>query len=187
MAQDIVGITLIVIVYICLGIIILAPTIYLAWFYVVSRKIRGVGKVSIRSLILTFIANAIIGYFIFFLIHSWLYVPAVTSNDTIAREMMGRTIAAQKAFYKTHGRYYEVGPARGPFSEPNGLKIEKNVIVEVIRKWDKSRKKESFRAYGMHIWGDKLFTADTQGISEESHADSTQAASIRSKLIESTR
>jgi uncharacterized membrane protein (GlpM family) len=187
MAQYVVGIALIAIVYICLGIIILAPTIYLAWFYVVSRKIRGVGKVSLRSLILTFIANAIIGYFIFFLIHNWLYVPSVTSNDTIAREMMDKTIAAQNVFYEKHGRYYEVGPVRGPYSGPNGLKLEKNVIVEVTRKWDKSRNKESFQAYGIHLWGDKLYTGDPKGISEEVYADSTQAASIRSRLIESTR
>ena len=187
MVQDVAGIALLVIVYVCLGIIVLAPTIYLAWFYVVSRKIRGVGKVSLRSVILTAIANVIVGYFIFFLIHGWIYVPNVNSNDAIARALVEKTIASEKVFFEKHGRYYEVGPVRGPYSEPNGIKIEKNVILEVTRMWDKSRKKESFQAIAMHLWGDKIFTGNAGGIEEENHADSAQAASIRARLIANTK
>jgi uncharacterized membrane protein (GlpM family) len=187
MVQDILGITILVIVYICLGIIILGPTLYLAWFYVVSRNIRGVGKVSLRSLILTAIANVIVGYFIFFLIHSWFYVPAIASNDTIARELVEKTVISEKAFYEKHGRYYQVGPVRGPYSAPNGIKIDKDIILEATRMWDKNNKRESFRVYGMHLWGDKIFIGDAQGIDEENYSDSAQASSIRARLIKSTK
>ena len=66
--------------------------------------------------------------------------------DGLATRSMESAILAQKNFFGSHGRYYSVGPVRGPYTDDNGLKVEKDVILQAEPQWDKRTQNESFKA-----------------------------------------
>ncbi len=185
MVQSIAAIAIVMLVYVCLGVIILAPSIYVGWFYVVSRTTPGAGKVSFRTLICTVAANVIVGYFFMYFVYGYIHAHEVEAKDGIAMEAARNAIASQERFFSQHGRYYEVGPVRGPYHDERGVVVKKDVILEVVRIWDKTEGKESFRVHAAHLWGRKLITADSSGAREENLSDSDEAARIRKRLVES--
>lgn len=65
MLRDIIGTSIIVLVYLCLIVIVFAPTIYAVWFYIIGRRITSKSSGLLRIAVTTFCINAVIAYFLF--------------------------------------------------------------------------------------------------------------------------
>jgi len=65
MLRQIVSTSIIALVYICLLVIVFAPTIYAVWFYIIGRRISPKSKGLFRIAVYTFCINAVIVYFLF--------------------------------------------------------------------------------------------------------------------------
>lgn len=65
MLRDIIGTSIIVLVYLCLIVIVFAPTIYAVLFYIIGRRITSKSSGLLRIAVTTFCINAVIAYFLF--------------------------------------------------------------------------------------------------------------------------
>lgn len=100
---------------------------------------------------------------------------------------MRNAIVSQQRFFAAHGRYYSVGPVRGPYHDKAGLTVEKDVILEVIPQWDKAGEQETFQAYALDVWGKSLLLNTKDGKVEKAPADSELSATVKSKLLNSVK
>lgn len=188
MVRDVVGIAIIVLVYACLIVIVFAPTLYAAWFYVVGRKMALKSKARLfRTALVTFCFNLVLAYLLFHVGFHYFLTPEINQNDDIAGQALKNAVVSEEKFHASHGRYYAVGPIRGPYRDDHGLVVEKDVILEIAPVWDKDRGIETFQAHAMHVWGRSLLTSKNDGKVEKASLDSEQAARIKAKLLNSVR
>jgi len=186
MIQDAFGIAIILLCYVCLAIIVFAPTLYAVWFYVVSCKIRGESRGLPRTALSVFLVNAVFAYLLLSLASQHFLPASAAENAAGATAAVQTAIASQKHFFDLHGRYYPVGPVRGPYKDEYGVAVEKNVILEVTPVPDKKRGEESFEAYAIHIWGRKVVSGNPDrgaGVS----LDPEEANRIRARLFNSVK
>jgi hypothetical protein len=111
----------------------------------------------------------------------------VAEKEALAMQTMNNAIVSQQRFFATHGRYYSVGPVRGPYQNDLGLTVEKDVILEMVPQWDKAKAQETFQAYALHVWGKGLLLNTTEDKVEQAPADSEVSAMVRSKLLNSVK
>jgi len=187
MVQEIIGVALIGLFYFCVIIVLFAPTLYAAWIYLISKKVRLKTKGLLKTALTTFCINLILGYFLVHLAFDYFLPSAVAEKNALVVKTLETAVTSQQAFYKVHGRYYSVGPVRGPFTDDQGLAVEKDVILEVVPRWDRSGGNETFQAYAMHVWGRDLITSDTAGKVTQPAQDSPEAAGIRAKMLNSVK
>jgi len=186
MIQDAGGIAIIVLCYVCLAIIVFAPTLYAVWFYLVSRKIRGKSRWLLRTALSVFLINAVCAYLLLNLASEYFLNFKAAEKDAVATDAIRSAIASQNRFFHLHGRYYPIGPVRGPYQDENGLTVEKDVILEVSPVRDKKTGAESFEAYAVHVWGRKVVTGRPEGAADAPF-DRDEATRIRAKLFNSVK
>jgi len=187
MVQNTLASIIIVACYLCLAIILFAPSLYAGWFYVVSRKVPGRSKRMLRIAVSTFAINLIFAFFLFHLAFDYFLPSKDAERDAMAMEAVRNAVASQERSYASRGRYYSVGPVRGPYEDEFGLKLENDVIVQVLPSWDKVAGKDSFRVYAVHVWGTKVLVCDKDGRSVREEPDEAKAAKVRGRLFRSVK
>ncbi len=187
MSRDVMGILVVGLIYICLLVVVFSPTIYAVWFYFMGRKVQIRSKGLLRIAVMTGCANAIVAYFLVHFAFSYFLALKVAEKDALALQTIRNAIVSQQRFFATHGRYYSVGPVRGPYQNDLGLKVEKDVILQVVPQWDKGKAQETFQAYALHVWGKGLLLNNTGGKVEKAPVDSEVSTIVRSKLLNSVK
>ncbi|HTY24169.1 MAG TPA: hypothetical protein VMC85_13635 [Desulfomonilaceae bacterium] len=187
MVRDIVGLGIVALVYLCFIIVIFAPTIYAAWLYLVTRKFTTKRKGMARLLLYTFVINAIIAYFLAHLAFNYFLGTKTEERESSVTATMQSAVASQKNFFASHGRYYNVGPVRGPYQNEYGLNVEKDVILFITPTWDKQLQRDNFQAYAVHVWGKTPLESTNDGKLKKLPADSEESIQIRSKLLNSVK
>lgn len=187
MLQQTIGLIVLLICYVCFAVIVFSPTIYVAWLYVASRRTPSEAPVRPRILVSTLVVNAILGYLLAYLAYDYFVITQVAEQDATAVAAVREAIESERRYFAAQGRYYEVGPVRGPYENEHGLKVSANVILEVVSGWDAQEEKETFQAYAAHVRGRKAVQGGPDGNVEQIAPDSARAFSIRSKLINSVK
>ena len=188
MLRDVIGIAIIVLVYACLIVIVFSPTIYAGWFFVVGRKVAVKSKRRLlRTALVTFCVNLILAYFLVHFGFDYVVSSRINQMDDAAGQAVTNAVVSERKFFAKYGRYYAVGPVRGPYQDDHGLVVEKDVILEVVPVWDKDRGVETFQAYAVHVWGTNLISSTKDGKVEKTPPHSEHAARLRAKLLRSVR
>ncbi|MBI5251395.1 MAG: hypothetical protein HY912_18055 [Desulfomonile tiedjei] len=187
MSKNIIGVAVIAVIYFCIFIVLFSPSLYTAWLYLVSRytKVRRAGL--LRLALTTFSINMIVVVFLYHLAFNHFLAYKVAEKDAAAAHAIENAIVSQENFFTAHGRYYPVGPVRGPYRDDHGLTVEKDVILQVEPHWDKVSHKETFKAYAVHVLGKDIAVSDGDRKVQKSPADSNKSAAIRSKLLNSVK
>jgi len=187
MIKSVLANIVIIITYVCLVIIAFSPSLYAAWMYLISRKIPLKNKGLLRIALSTFCINAIIVYFLAHLAFDYFLTARIAAVDKLAADTIRNAITSQHAFFSKHGRYYSIGPVKGPYSDQYGLRVEKDVILYAEPHWDKTSQTETFQVYALHAWGKSLLFSTKNGDVEEIIPDSELSRQMRSKLINSVK
>jgi hypothetical protein len=187
MSRDVIGILIIALIYLCLFVVLFSPTIYAAWFYFMGRKVQIKTRSLLRIVVLTGCANAIVVYFLMLFVFDHFLASKVAEKEELAMQTMNNAIVSQQRYFASHGRYYSVGPVRGPYRNDLGLTVEKDVILEMVPQWDKARAQETFQAYALHVWGQGILRNTAEGKVEKAPPDSEVSAMVRSKLLNSVK
>jgi len=185
--SNIIGIVVIAIIYLCIVIVLFSPSLYTGWLLIMSRytkvKRTGILKVAIT----TFAVNAIVVLFLYHLVFDYFLAYKVAEKDAAAAQAVENAIVSQENFYSAHGRYYPVGPIRGPYHDDHGLTVEKDIILKVEPHWDKVSAKETFKAYAVHVFGKEIAVSEGDKKIQKSPTDSGEPAAIRAKLLNSVK
>jgi hypothetical protein len=187
MIKTAIGIIIIGLVYLCLAILLFAPTIYAVWIYVIGRKVKLRRRNPLNSLLSTVLINLIIVYVIFHFGFGSLAPSILAETDNLALQTMKDAIVCERKHFDKHGRYFSVGPVKGPYDDENGVKVPRDVILMIEPYWNKSHGKEDISAYAMHVWGKNVAHGDALGNLESTSRDSQSVSQVKSKLLNSTR
>ena len=187
MIQYIALTTVVVIFYICLGIVVFAPTIYAFWFYVISRRMPFKRKGMLRIALTVLVINGVVAYFLFQLAFNYFLVSQVAKKDAVALSAVKTAVASEQSFFRSHGRYYAVGPVRGPYEDKHGLNIQEDVILQVVPLWDSTTGREAFEAYAVHVLGRKVSMVRKDGTIVQAPVESDEVSGIRAKLVRSVK
>jgi hypothetical protein len=187
MAREIVGTGIVGLVYFCCLIVIFSPTIYVCWLYVIGRKVEGKARGLGRLSCLTFAINLMVAYFLIKLAFEGFLVNKVAEWQNVTVAAIGSAVAAEKRHFQSHGKYYAVGPVRGPYSDQYGLSVNADVILEVVPSWDSALKRETFRVYAVHVLAKKLIEGSGDGKVAQAPPESRESQTITSKLFNSVK
>jgi hypothetical protein len=187
MIQEIIGTTVIFLVYLCAVIVVFSPTVYVVWLYVVGRQVSQKTSGLRKLALITLAINIVVAYLLVKLAFDFFLTSKVEQWQASTRSTISNAVVSQERFFRSHGRYYPVGPVRGPYRDDHGLVVEKDVILQVIPRWDKESRTESFHAYAVHVIAKRLLSASRNGKVEQPPADSDEAVQMRSKLFGSVR
>jgi hypothetical protein len=187
MVQDILGFVVLGVVYVCLAIIVFAPTMYAFWFYLVGRRVSGPGKRFPYTVITVFLLNLLFAYVLGHLAFTYLIQPGVDRANSQAMQAVKSAIAAQEKYHAVHGRYYSLGPVRGPHTGKHGTVVEEDVVLRVEPTWIEDKGQDGFVAQAIHVWGRGAVVATSEKGPWLQPADSTEAQLIRAKLMSSVK
>lgn len=174
-------------VYFCLIVVVFSPTLYVLWLYVIGRRVPIKAKGLLKLTLTTFIINATIAYFMVHLAFDYVVTAKMAEWQGMARASLDKAIMSEEKFFSSHGRYYAVGPVRGPYKDEYGLLVEKDVILEVIPTWDAQSNSETFQAYAVHIVSRDLLHATKDGKVRHTPHDTEESTRIKAKLFNSIR
>ncbi|GEM_PF-645223 len=185
---SILGIALIALFYFCMFIILFTPTIYAIWIYIVGRKVTGKTKGLLNTILTTFIINAVVVYLVTHLAFDHFVTSKLQEKDAIAMNAVRSAIVSQKSYRGSHGRYYIVGPVRGPYKDEHGLEVPLDVIIQVTPNSEQAGSKSaSFRVYAIHVWGNTVATNNMDGTVAGLPPDSKEATKLRSRLLNAVK
>lgn len=184
--REFVGSAIIAVVYLCIAVIIFAPTIYMGWLYWIGRKLSGKARGMLRLAMLTFIINGMVAYFLMHFAFNYFLTAKMAEWDAMTRTTMHNAVASQKSFFSSHGRYYPVGPVRGPYNDGHGLSVSKDVILEVVPRWEKQSGGESIEVYAVHVLAKDLMISSEDGRVERAR-DSPENVKMKERLFNSVR
>lgn len=184
--RQILGTAIVAIVYLCMIIIVFAPTIYMGWVYWISRKFAGKTRDAFRLVLVTFLVNAMIAYLLVHFAFNYFLKAKMAEWDALARVTVENAVASQRNYFKIHGSYYPVGPIRGPYRDEHGLTVAKDVILEVVPRWDKQQGGESVEIYAVHVFANELFLSSKDGKIERAR-DSPEMVKLKQRLFNSVR
>ena len=187
MFQYIISLCVIGLVYVCLFILIFSPTLYAFWFYLIGNKVRLKKKSLLRIALTTFVINAVIAFFLVHLAFDYFLTAKVAEKDALAAQSLESALTAEKKFYRVHGRYYAVGPVRGPYRDDHGLTVQQGVILAVEPRWDKAKNREVLDAYALHVLGNNLLTGTEDGKVKRVTDKSPVFDKLRKKLMRSVQ
>ncbi|MCA1959943.1 MAG: hypothetical protein LDL33_04025 [Desulfomonile sp.] len=185
MFQKVVTFSILGLCYLCLAIIVFAPTLYAAWFYYLSREDSRRKAKLLRATLTTFIVNAVFAYLLGTLAYNYLVPPMLAKNDATAVETVRSAIESQERHFVSRGRYYAVGPVKGPYQDEFGLSVPQGVILQVTPVWDKEADKETFEAHAVNIWGSKVLWRRSDGRIAHLSNNSDEASRLKAKLLRS--
>jgi len=187
MLQSAVAMAIIIIFYVCATIIVFAPTLCAIWLYLIDRKVSTNSSKMLKALISTLAINAVFAYVLYHFATEYLVNAGLAEKDALAVEAVSRAAAFEEQYFARHGRYYPLGPVRGPYKDELGLVVEKDVVLEVEPVWDKDRGKDAFKVCALHVWGSKVVFRRRDGTLTEGSADSEEAIAARGRLLRSVR
>ncbi len=187
MIQYIALTAVVVVFYICLAIVVFAPTIYAFWFYVIGKRMPVKRKRMLRIALTTFVINGVVAYFLFQLAFNYFLVSKVAEKDAVALSVVRAAVVSQQKFFASHGRYYAVGPVRGPYEDEHGLNVEEDVILQVVPLWDKADGRDAFEAYATHVLGRNVCMVTKDGKIVQVSPESEEISGIRAKLVRSVK
>jgi hypothetical protein len=187
MVKQLVTTSIIVIIYLCIFILLFSPSLYAGWLYLMSRYTKVRQRGMLRVAITTLALNLIVALLLFHLTFNYFLTYKTAEKDAEAVQAVEKAIVTQENFYSSYGRYYSVGPVRGPYQDDHGLTVEKDVILQVEPYWDAVSAKETYEAYALHVLGKELVMKNDEGKVEKAPPDSQQSAAIRSKLLNSVK
>jgi hypothetical protein len=187
MAREIVGTGIVGLVYLCCLIVIFGPTVYVCWLYVIGRKVGSKARGLARLSCLTFAINLVVAYFVIKFAFEGFLINQVAQWQNATSAAIGSAVAAEKRFFRFHGRYYAVGPVRGPYNDQHGLSVNKDVILEVVPSWDKDLKRETFQVYAVHVLVKRLMEGSRNGNMAQASPESQEHQKIKSRLIDSVK
>jgi len=187
MLREVLFTSVIVLVYACFFIIVFAPSIYAFWFYIVARKISKRSRGLLRVAIITLSLNAVIAYFLCHLAFNYFVPARLADNDAMLEKTVRDALVIQERFFAAHGRYYALGPVRGPYQDENGLYVDKDVVLEVVPVWDRIRGRETFLASAVHVWGNGLVMIRGDGKVVRGEPGSDDSSRLRRKLLNSVK
>ena len=187
MTQTIAANLIIGLCYLCLAVVLFAPSIYVGWFYIIGRRVPGRSERLLRTLLLTFAVNLMFVYVATHVAFDYFLAAKDAENNAIALEAVRNAMESQKTHYKKHGRYYAVGPVRGPYRDEYGLRVKENVVLRVEPTWDNKRKTDTYQADAVHVWGTEVHTRRADGSLAHMPQDSPEASRLRAKLIRSVQ
>lgn len=187
MVKQLVTTSIVVIIYLCIFIVLFSPSLYAGWLYLMSRYTKVRQRGMLRVAITTLALNLIFALFLFHLTFNHFLTYKTAEKDAEAVQAVQNAITTQENFYSSYGRYYSVGPVRGPYQDDHGLTVEKDVILQVEPHWDAIGAKETYDAYALHVLGKDLVIKTDEGKVEKAPADSQQSSAIRSKLLNSVK
>jgi len=187
MVREIVGTVLVGMVYVCGLVIVFGPTLYVVWLYVIGRKVEGKAQGLLRMAYLTFFVNLVVAYFLMKLAFEGFLTTKVAEWHDLTVATVVSAVASEERFFRSHGRYYGIGPVRGPFRDQNGLSVGTDVILEVVLSWDHSLKRETFQAHAVHVLAKKLVHGKQGGKLEQPAAESAESLAIKSRLFNSVK
>lgn len=185
MLGSVVTFSILALCYLCLAVIVFAPTLYAAWFYYLSRSDTRRKQKLLRTTLITFVINAALAYVIGTLAFNYLVPPMLAKNDASAMDTLQSAVESQERHFGARGRYYAVGPVKGPFQDEFGLNVPQGVIIEVRPVWDTEAQKETFEAHAVNIWGSKVLWRRSDGRVAHLSTESDEAAKLRKKLLRS--
>jgi len=174
-------------VYLCLTVLVFSPSLYVLWLYIIGRRMPIKAEGLLRLTVTTFLINAIVAYFMVHLAYDYLLTAKMAEWQGMARTSLDKAITSEEKFFSSHGRYYAVGPVRGPYKNEYGLLVEKDVILEVVPTWDTQSNSETFQAYAVHIVSRDLLHATKDGKVHQPPHDSEESTRIKAKLFNSIR
>jgi hypothetical protein len=187
MVGELFGMAIIVIVYICLFIILFSPTLYAVWFYFVSKRVSIKSKRLMTTALMTFCINSIGVYFLVHLAFDYFLVSKVEEKDALAVVAVRSAMASQDRCYLRAGRYYAVGPVRGPYEDNEGLSVDKDVVIEVVPTIDRETGKSAYEVFGAHVWGKSLIVNSRDGTVKRVPPDSEIFREVRPRLLRAGR
>jgi uncharacterized protein (DUF58 family) len=187
MVRDIISVGLIVLVYVCLFVVVFAPTIYATWFFIVGRRVKIKRKGLLRAALITLCINSVVAYFLIHLAFDYFLTAKIAEKDALAAQTLQNALVSQTKFFDVHGRYYSIGPVRGPYRDDRGLAVGKDVILLVEPRWDKSSGRERLEAYALHVWGKRLLTGTVDGKVKPVPDESEYFARLRRKMLNSVK
>jgi hypothetical protein len=187
MLQEIMGTLLVLMVYVCFVIVVFSPTLYAVWLYVMGRRVSLKARGLLKLAILTFVINTVVACVLAKMAFDFFVTAKVAEWQTLTRTSIQNAVVSQERFYKSHGRYYPVGPVRGPYKDDQGLSVEKDVILQVTPEWDTEAKRETFQAYAVHVLAKGLLRAAGDGKVEQPPPDSDESVRVKSKLFNSVK
>ncbi len=188
MIASVVGTAIIILIYVCLAIIVFSPTIFAGWFYLVARRItRGKAPVP-TSLVTTLVVNVLVVLVVGCLAFDHFVTGLVTENDALAEKTLRIAVQCQQEFHVRRGRYYSVGPVRGPYKTADGLEVAKDVILQMRASWEEGTgKDDTFEAYAVHVFGRGVYFNTKGGEIHKEPDASEKAKTIRGRLIRSVK
>jgi hypothetical protein len=187
MVQEIMGTVLVLMVYLCCVVVIFSPTLYTAWLYIVGRRVSLKGRGLLRLAIMTFAINLVVAYVLVKMAFDFFLPAKIAEWQSLTRTSIRNAVVSQERFFKSNGRFYAVGPVRGPYKDDKGLSVEKDVILEVIPRWDSKAERETFQAYAVHMLDKGLLRATPDGKVEQPPPDSEESVRVKSKLLNSVK
>ncbi len=174
-------------IYFCLIIIVFTPTLYAFWIWFIERKVLKTRQKLLRTSLTVLLVNFLIAYFLFQFASNYVVPSKVAQIDSDASSALANATESQKKFYALHGKYYSVGPVKGPYTDEHGLKVGKDVILRVEPKWDKLNSKDDYEAVVIHIFGQTVFISQSDGKIHKANSDSEQYKELRSMLMNSIK
>jgi hypothetical protein len=187
MIQQIMGATLVLLVYLCVVIVVFSPTIYVVWLYVVGRRVSRKTSGLRKLVLITLAMNTVVAYLLLKMAFDFFLTAKVEEWQASTRSTIHNAVMSQRKFFSSHGRYYPVGPVRGPYQDDHGLLVEKDVILQVIPRWDHDSQSETFHAYAAHVLAKLLLSASKDGKVNQPPADAEEAMRMKSKLFGSVK
>ncbi len=188
MLKTILTTSLVALVYLCLFVIFFSPSIYAFWIYLVGRKVKfkKTGRM-LRTALTALMVNILVVCVLVHAAFNFVVPKKVADMEKLIDHSITNAKAAQEKFFAANGRYYSLGPVRGPFKDAYGAAVEENVVVQVEPVWKVGEPKESFQAYAVHMWTDKVLAASTDSNGPQVVTDPELQAKIRSRLIHSVK
>ncbi len=188
MLQQLIVISVQVIIFLCLAVIVFAPSIFAVWFFLVGKRLsQGRKKKSLRPVISVVAINLMVAYALYHLTFDYIVVARTAQKDALARQAVESVIESELRYYKSHGRYYALGPVRGPYEDRHGASVAEDVILQVTPHWSEAASRNSFKAAAVHVWGSRIITGDAEGRVRELDPETKEAEEIRGKLLRSVR
>jgi hypothetical protein len=185
MMQEIAGIIILTTVYVCLAVIVFAPSLFAGWLYLISRKLPKTGTRFFRTFLTTLAVNLIVAVVLFRVAADYLLPVAVAGNDASAMESLATAVASQERRKAALGAYEAIGPVRGPYADDFGLVINKDVVLMVEPVWDGKHGRNTFLVFALHVWGSAVAVRDQDGTIGFKPGDSRDAEMLRGKLLRS--
>lgn len=184
---NLIGVSIIILIYLCIAVILFAPSIYVISIYVIGRKAKLKKQGNLKVVLSTCCINLLIVYLLYQIAFHAIVPQKVAEYDELVRKSVKSAAQAEELNFQKTGTSYDIGPFKGPLNDKNGLVIEKDVILRTDPEWDKNSNKQTFVTLALHLWGDIVMRSVQGGPIERISSKDQTGSQLRSKLLNSVK